>query len=154
VSKYAKAPYQVGDILYVRETWYRDEKRYIYKANYSANAKFYQAGKEVTIKWEPSIHMPKEAARIWLEVTTVKVERLQNITEEQAKAEGGVDNRSFIHSPENEHDLVHTARQDFVRIWDSTVKKSDLDRYGWVADPWVWVIEFERVGKEGEKCQK
>lgn len=96
------------------------------------------------IRWHPSIHMPKEAARIWLKVTDVRVERLQEITEDGAKTEGAMDNRGFIHSPENEYDRIHTAREHFLEIWDSTIKKSDLDRYCWDANPWVWVIEFER----------
>lgn len=91
--------------------------------------------------------MPKEAARIWLKVTDVRVERLQEITEDGAKAEGAIDNRGFIHSPENEYDSIHTAREHFIEIWNSTIKKSDFDRYGWDANPWVWVIEFERCEK-------
>ena len=91
--------------------------------------------------------MPKEAARIWLKVTDVRVERLQSITEDGAKAEGAIDNRGFIHSPENEYDRIHTAREHFIKIWNSTIKKSDIDRYGWDASPWVWVIEFERCEK-------
>lgn len=135
-----KAPYQPGDILYVRETfvqaarhifWYRADN-----AEYTKN-----------ILWKPSIHMPKEAARIWLKVTDVRVERLQEITEDGAKAEGAIDNRGFIHSPENEYDSIHTAREHFIEIWNSTIKKSDFDRYGWDANPWVWVIEFERCEK-------
>ena len=97
--------------------------------------------------WHPSIHMPKEAARIWLKVKDVRVERFQEITEEQAKAEGAIDNRGFIHSPDNEYNSIHTAKEHFKQIWNSTIKKSDLDRYGWDASPWVWVIEFERCEK-------
>ena len=91
--------------------------------------------------------MPKEAARIWLKVTDVRVERLQDVTEDGAKAEGAIDNRGFIHSPENEYDSIHTTREHFAEIWNSTIKKSDLERYGWDASPWVWVIEFERCEK-------
>ena len=76
----------------------------------------------------PSIHMPKEAARIWLKVTDVRVERSQEITEEQAKG-------------------PCTARGQFENLWNSTIKKSDFDLYGWDANPWVWVIEFERCEK-------
>ena len=97
--------------------------------------------------WHPSIHMPKEAARIWLKVTDVRVERLQDVTEDGAKAEGAIDNRWFIHSPENEYDRIHTARDHFIKIWNSTIKKSDIDRYGWDANPYVWVISFERCEK-------
>lgn len=135
-------PYQPGDILYVRESYSELSFGYVYKAD----------GENIdhlgnVIKWHPSIHMPKEAARIWLKVTDVRVERLQEITEEGAKKEGAIDNRGFIHSPDNEYDSVHTAREHFAKIWDSTIKKSDLDRYGWDASPWVWVIEFERCEK-------
>lgn len=74
-------------------------------------------------RWYPSIHMPKEAARIFLRVKDVRVERLQNITEEQAAKEGCINNIGFIHSPDNEYDRIHTAREHFITIWDSTVPK-------------------------------
>lgn len=135
--------YQPGDILYVRETWKKAPNGYYYYEDWQRNDIA-----DVT-KWKPSIHMPKEAARILLKVTDVRVERLQEITEEGAKKEGAIDNRGFIHSPDNEYDSVHTAREHFAEIWDSTIKKSDIDRYGWDANPWVWVIEFERC-KEPE----
>ncbi len=134
-------PICTGDILYVRETWKKAPNGYYYYEDWQRNDIA-----DVT-KWKPSIHMPKEAARIWLKVTDVRVERLHEITEDGAKAEGAIDNRGFIHSPENEYDRIHTAREHFIRIWNSTIKKSDLDRYGWDANPWVWVIEFERCEK-------
>ena len=82
--------------------------------------------------------MPKEAARIWLKVTDVRVERLQEITEEQAKLEGC--NSGMLTGP-------CTARGQFENLWNNTIKKSDLDLYGWDANPWVWGIEFERREK-------
>lgn len=133
--QYVKPPYQPEDILYVRETWHRYtkqvgkgegchlEEHYGYKASI-ANSE------DAEEPWKPSIHMPKEAARIWLKVTNVRVERLQDITEDGAEAEGAIDNRGFIHSPENEYDRIYTAREHFIGIWDRTIKKSDLDRYG------------------------
>ena len=134
-----------GDILYVRETWSEWTGGYLYKAWHGP---FPQPGQCSAMKWHPSLHMPKEAARIWLKVTDVRVERLQDIDEEQAEKEGGINNIGFIHSPENEYENLHTAREDFKEnIWNSTIKKSDLYRYGWDAHPWVWVIEFERCGK-------
>ena len=158
--QYVKSQYQPGDILYVRETWERFECRNCEgdeRGNCSKEPKksvldktcgcyMYRATDEISgdAKWHPSIHMPKEAARIWLKVTNVRVERLQDITEDGAKAEGAIDNRGFIHSPENEYDRIYTAREHFIEIWDRTIKKSDLDIYGWDANPWVWVIEFER----------
>lgn len=136
-----KAPYQPGDILYVRETFIQAAAHIFW---YKANDKPWMSK---GLRWKPSIHMPKEAARIWLKVTDVRVERLQEITEEGAKKEGAIDNRGFIHSPDDEYDSLHTAREHFAKIWDSTIKKSDLDRYGWNANPWVWVIGFERCEK-------
>ena len=155
-----------GDILYVRETWEHfeccccegDEHGNCYREpqqsalNKSCGCYMYRATDEIygDAMWHPSIRMPKEAARIWLKVTDVRVERLQDITEEGAKKEGAIDNRGFIHSPNNEYDNVHTAREHFVKIWNNTIKKSNLDRYGWDASPWVWVIEFERCEKPEE----
>lgn len=152
-----------GDILYVRETWEHfdccccegDEHGNCYQEpqqnvlNKSYGCYMYRATDEIygDARWHPSIHMPKEAARIWLKVTDVRVERLQSITEDGAKAEGAIDNRGFIHSPENEYDRIHTAREHFIEIWSSTIKKSDIDRYGWDANPYVWVISFERCEK-------
>ena len=94
-------------------------------------------------KLRPSIHMPKEAARIWLKVTDVRVERLQEITEEQIGREGVEVEYPHVLNGEEK-------RYAFSTLWNSTVKKSDLDRYGWNANPWVWVIEFERCEKPEE----
>ena len=135
-----KAPYEPGDILYVRETWYKDPSRYMYRVDYSNTERFYKGGKEVSIKWHPSIHMPKEAARIWLKVTNVRVERLRDITLEQIGREGVEVEYPHVLNGEEK-------RYAFSTLWNSTIKKSDLDRYGWDANPWVWVIEFERCEK-------
>ena len=83
--------------------------------------------------WHPSIHMPKEAARIFLKVTDVRVEHLQEMETEDDKnfiAEGALD------------------KHDFIRIWDSTVKDKDL--CGWYANPYVWVVEFELMRYEND----
>ena len=147
-------PYHTDDVLYVRETWspiYPDKESnevcgYIYKEdsleeydNRYPDGEDYQWG----CKWRPSIHMPKEAARIWLKVTDVRVERLQEITEEQIGREGV--EVEYPHMMNGEE-----KRYAFSTLWNSTVKKSDLDRYGWNANPWVWVIEFERCEKPEE----
>ena len=115
-------------------------------------SKDYEHLTEITFsgKWHPSLHMPKEAARIWLKVTDVRLEKLREVTEEQATKEGAIDNRGFIHSPGNEYDEIHTAREHFEKIWNSTIKKQDLNTYGWDANPWVFVIEFERFEKPTE----
>ena len=168
-EKFFKLPYQPGDIIYVRETWYKGLERYMYRADYSDTAKFYQGGKEIEMKWHPSIRMPKEAARIWLKCTDVRVERLQEITESGAKTEGirgytkdgnlykyAVTDDWWIdyHNKHKElvtgtwwQDMPRTAKDAFSYLWNSTIKKSDLDLYGWNANPWVWTIEYERCEK-------
>ena len=129
-----KAPYEPGDILYVRETWKKAPNGYYYYEDWQKDDIA-----DVT-KWKPSIHMPKEAARIWLNVTDVRVERLQEITSEQICREGVEVEYPHVLNGEEK-------RYAFSRLWDSIIKKSDLDRYGWNASPWVWVIEFERCEK-------
>lgn len=149
-----KAPYQPGDILYVRETWCDDRQfthdstpgRYFYKASESGN-----------FKWKPSIHMPKEASRIWLKVTDVRVERLQSITVEGAIREGA-EGEKCHHTNAGAFgctDCLNTGwieppQVEFMQIWNSTIKKSDIDRYGWDANPYVWIIEFEQCEKPEE----
>lgn len=144
--------YKPGDILYVRETWERfecwncdgDERGNCQKEpkksvlDKTFGCYMYRATDEISgdAKWKPSIHMPKEAARIWLKVTNVRVERLQDMTDDDAEAEGCFDYTS--------------TALGFPDVWDSTIKKSDLDSYGWNANPWVWVIEFERCEKPKE----
>lgn len=133
-EKFFKLPCEPGDILYVRETWKKAPNGYYYYEDWQRNDIA-----DVT-KWKPSIHMPKEAARIWLKVTDVRVERLQEITSEQIYREGVEVEYPHVLNGEEK-------RYAFSRLWDSTIKKSDLDRYGWNASPWVWVIEFERCEK-------
>ena len=131
-EKFFKLPCEPGDILYVRETWKKAPNGYYYYEDWQRNDIA-----DIT-KWKPSIHMPKEAARIWLKVMNVRVERLQEITEVQAQAEGC--NSGLLTG-------ACTARGQFEDLWNSTVKKSDIDRYGWDANPYVWVISFERCEK-------
>ena len=143
-EKFFRLPYQQGDILYVRETWCKgswmnEKERYYYKAD----------DNDFHCVWHPSIHMPKEAARIWLKVKDVRAERLQELTEDGAKAE--VENRKNGKNVGWEEKMRRTAIERFTEIWDSTIKKSDIDRYSWQANPWVWVIEFERCEKPKEE---
>ena len=129
---YADSLCRPGDILYVRETWYPNVWRFMYKADYSEKEKFFMNGIEVTIPWRPSIHMPREAARIFLRATDVRVEQLQDIDDDGVVAEG-----LNIGDP-------------FDELWDSTIKPADRALYGWTANPWVWVIAFERCEKPEE----
>ena len=132
----SKSPYQPGDILYVRETWTRSMAgTYLYKATDTPI---------ILDRWRPSIHMPKEAARLFLRVTDVLVERLQDITSGQIDAEGC---KEWAYSAKT-GELLPSGPSFFRIQWDTTIKPADLPLYGWDANPWVWVIEFERVSKE------
>ena len=140
--------YQPGDILYVRETWAisrrillnvdpdsgarhwsswseNNPKRYLYRAGYTL------MDDPGPVRWHPSIHMPKEAARIFLKVTNVRAERIRSITEKDAIAEG---------CPIDVCDLC-TATDWFCLTWNDIADEST----NWNANPWVWVYEFERI---------
>ena len=125
-----KPPYHPGDILWVRETW----------AKSMAGTFMYRADDKAIMveRWHPSIHMPREAARIFLRVTGVRVERLQEMTLKDAAMEG--------------MDLRGPMFTKFVEVWNSTVPKhpNKFKRYPyyWEDNPWVWVIEFERISRE------
>lgn len=139
-----KAPYQLEDILYVRETWSEWTDGYVYKAWTSP---FPQPGRysDEMMKWHPSIHMPKAAARIWLKVTDVRVERLQVIDGQGVLKEGL---NSLVHPKADYFDI--NQREMFENLWNSTIKKSDQNIYGWEANPWVWVIVFEKCENPGK----
>lgn len=164
------APFKKGDILYVRETWcwcpcwdcgmdteehkccyegankfYNQEKKewgcYGYRASFEDNE--YPS----VDTWHPSIHMPKEAARIFLKVKDVRVERLQECGKGwclDIEKEGVVTPQKpmLYVSDDRYHDAL---REEFQKLWNSTIKKGDMDTYGWDSNPYVWVIEFERI---------
>lgn len=165
IRKLCKPPCQPGDIIYVRETWeflpciecmnqledetcmegktstiYKDkdaesEGCFIYRADHPHPER---------VNWRPSIHMPKEAARIWLKVTGVRVERLNDMTLDDFLKEGVVIRPEAFNDPDNAY---WQAKDIFTGIWDSTLRETDLKRYGWEVNPWVWEIEFERCRK-------
>ncbi len=95
--------------------------------------------------WKPSIHMPKEAARIFLRVTEVRAERLQDISDDGAIREGAKK------LPCEEWVEKRTEREAFAELWDSTIKPKERSLYSWEANPWVWVIEFEQCEKPKEE---
>ena len=148
-----KAPYQSGDILYVRETFIQAAAHiFWYKAD---NNSWISEG----LHWKPSIHMPKEAARIWLKVTDVRVKRLQEMKPVDVIKEGaypdcwdclntyGESGSQCCYGTEEECSRCDEMMMEWEKLWTTTIKKSDLDCYGWNANPWVWVIEFERCKK-------
>lgn len=138
-SPVVEPPVEPGDILWVRETWAKDVGRYMYRANYSDTEKFYMNGREIRMTWRPSIHMPKDAARIFLKVKSVRAGKLQDYFDAScAHAEGIIIDRP--HS-------CQEAVDEFIKLWNSTIKPADLPLYGWDANPWVWVIGFDRMEK-------
>ena len=157
--QYVKPPYRYapGDILYVRETWKKAPKGYYYYEDWQRNDIA-----DVT-KWKPSIHMPKEAARIWLNVTDVRVEWLQEMKPVDVIKEGaypdcwdclntyGESGSQCCYGTEEQCSQCDEVMMEWEKLWNSTIKKSDIDRYGWDANPWVWVIEFERCKKPKEE---
>ena len=158
-----QAPYKTGDILYVRETWQKAGLVDDFDQVVDGTEKYYYAaGPEKPyfdfwvdpetgehkdrMPWRPSIHMPKEAARIWLKVTNVRVERLQDITGQGVLKEGL---NSHVHPKAFYFDM--NQLEMFENLWNSTINKSDFERYGWDANPYVWVVEFERCEKPGKE---
>lgn len=133
------ARYDRGDILWVRETWGMASDLLggvpgpVYCADYTDGD--LRTLREKHYRWRPSIHMPREAARIFLKVTSVRVERLQDINLDPP----GPDNQVI---KEGLHYLC-----DFIAVWEMTIKPTDRPLYGWDANPWVWVIEFEQCEK-------
>ncbi len=145
-------PYgQPGDRLWVRETTciapkffappdqscvpdYDGDLRYV---SYKADGHCEYAMREYKLKWTPSIHMPRWASRITLEIVSVRVERLQDITEECAKAEGCDNSNSEAAITVGWYERPRSA---FIRLWES-INGAD----SWLSNPWVWVVEFKRV---------
>lgn len=149
LSPAIKCPYgQPGDILWVRETWQqRSEKaqlmgfdKYIHKAGW----KYCTDG-----GWKPSIHMPKEACRLFLRMKSARVERLQDMSEKDARAEGVKKTYSeasqmiFYKDYLNPDCEWRSPIYSFQSLWESINGAES-----WDANPWVWVVEFERVNKE------
>lgn len=152
IITYIKCPYQIGQKLYVKETWGEvnlagpDEYFKRNKILYKAKKNIYKP-----IKWKSPLFMPKKYARLWLEVIDIKIERLQDISEDDAIKEGvGFGFQMNAGYPDYQHieNGICTLTQDtaeisFATLWDSIHKKNP--EYLWNKNPWVWVIEFKRI---------
>lgn len=140
--KTVKAPCSIGDVLWVRETWDKapESKSNLFKLVYYYRADGDMRPRSWRGNWNPSIHMPKEAARIFLKVKSVKPKRLQSMTDKDAECEGA----GCFYPGTN---MVVNEQMNFINIWNDTIKPAERDKYGWNANPWVWVIEFERCEK-------
>ncbi len=205
---FCKPPCEVADILYVRESVFQGAGHYLDISGETVSVlthdfEYYADGLHEKDHWKdkyertwmhrrPSIHMPKEAARIFLKVKDIRVEQLQDITEEQAKAEGicrlydnmskeeyeiwakkigkleAQEECSFMNylwhgnfgscgcgnklsdAWEYQYSGYDNAVGSFSSLWNTTVDLKDWEKYGWDANPYVWVIEFERCEKPEE----
>lgn len=143
IVKPVKPPCRPGDILWVRETWtpFCINKKTCRNALLGHSDFCYKASPDCVdemdlgCKWHPSIHMPKEAARLFLRVKDVRVERLRNMSYSDLANEG------------------FGSWERFISLWDSTIKPEDCYMYDWNANPWVWVIEFEQCQKPEGWCE-
>lgn len=121
-----KPRYKPGDILYVREAWSSwsptegTVPRLYYRADGNA---------PLGIKWRPSIHMPRAAARIFIRVKDLCVQKLREMTFGDVIQEG------------------FSSFADFFDLWDTTIPKNEIEQYGYSANPWIWVYQFERISK-------
>ncbi|MBO5610595.1 MAG: ASCH domain-containing protein [Eubacterium sp.] len=162
-DRYVNPPYQVGDVLYVRETYaqididvdnmYFENSGELYRGMYIYKADGVDLS-DIGGRWHPSIHMPKEAARIFLRVTDVRVEQLQDITIEEVHKEGIDIHTDVVTDGETLNSHHDFSMEKFETLWDSIIQKNDLEQYGWNANPWVWVIEFEKIEKPEVKDGK
>ena len=142
------SPYgMTGDLILVRETWLKWDRHIQFRAS-TLN------GEELA-KWKPSIHMPKTSARIWLMVEEIKVERLQDISEEDAIAEGCSEYGPFGEYRGSIHPNGGTMRyrafsepsRAFQDLWESINGEES-----WKSNPWVWVVKYRIISKTGKPC--
>ncbi|WHL17675.1 hypothetical protein [Stenotrophomonas acidaminiphila] len=111
--------------------------RYAYGAESPPGSASDEARKDFGLKWRPSIHMPREACRLVLEITGVRVERLQAISDSDALAEG-IEELNGRYSHNGGSCKCRTPASSFHELWTSTGGD-------WDSNPWVWVIEFKRI---------
>lgn len=152
-------PYgKVGDVIWVRETWSHlikwslmrgEEKGYAYKAT-DEDVESLDGG-----KWKPSIHMPKAAARIWLQITNIRVERLRDISTEDVEKEGVMFHFSDARNEKRYRDYdweyngdnyvtTANAQQSYFSLWNE-INGRDSHK----ANPWVWVVSFKVLSTTG-----
>ena len=145
--------YQVNDILWVRETWHPKRHSFPIGEHFEYKATAAEYGQPTDEPWKPSIFMPKEAARIFLKVTYVRVERLNDMSYEDAFAEGIPEDKSehlkwnrlypdYLKRRPGVLSACLTPKSSYRSLWDSINGEGSFDK-----NPWVWVYEFERIEK-------
>ncbi|MFY3300201.1 hypothetical protein ACOTEY_00450 [Achromobacter xylosoxidans] len=149
-------PYgQPGDRLWVRETWAQNwdqlsdtrmDRSYVYRADGEARA----LDNGVELPWRPSIHMPRSACRLMLEVTGVRVERLNDISDSDCWAEGieecdgALDEVEICHLAKAMGRTFEDPQPSYAALWEQINGPGS-----WHANPWVWVVEFRRIEDGG-----
>lgn len=141
-----RSPVCPGDVIWARETWFQENKTIppVFLANGQdllGNEWIDEALK--AIRWKPNIHMPRRFARIFLRVTQVSLMRVQDISEEEAQAEGVSSSVKQI-VKFGRGMRITTARQKFTALWDTLYAARGL---GWDANPWVWAADFRLISK-------
>lgn len=156
-----KAPYEEGDSLYVRESCFKDVNRYLYRANYIPGEVFYRNGREVTIPWESPLVMPKEAARLFLQVTKVDVRSIQAITNDKAVKRGinpyqnkdtFIANWNKIHGKPQLVTNKDGGQHYISHPWEGIQEERTYNGKPWLVqgDPWMWIIYIERIFNKTE----
>ena len=146
VSLTERCKFKPGDVLYVRETWAGlNENEYLYQAD-DPDVNVWKIWRNKGVgavydRWMSPVTMPREAARLFLRVTDVRVERVQDIAEKDAESEGFRTECGPLSS------CPTCNVSEFHKEWDSRNAKRG---YGWDSNPWVWIIEFKRVEKGAE----
>lgn len=140
-----QCPYgEIGDRLWIREAWAHivvgNQIDYLYRADHHKGLE----KRDGDQKWKPSIHMPRVACRLMLEITGVRVERLNEISEQDAKSEGIEPVRNiwklYGERQPGTAEATGQPRKSFMSLWESINGPAS-----WAANPWVWVVKFKRI---------
>lgn len=146
---FVKSPYgKPGDLLWVKENWSRIEGRVYFQADADIDEILEEYGLE-KIRWRPSIHLFKDFSRIWAMVEEIRVERVQDISEEDAIAEGilfgaGIDYKGWHYDYESNLYNLSNSKSSFKTLW-----RSINGEESWISNPWVWVVKYRILSKAG-----
>lgn len=171
INLYVKSRYgKPGDLLWVREMFAPTDAEYlhketknqcVYRADFIETETIKEILTDMNWKWKPSIHMPKNLARIWSEVEEIRIERLQDISEEDAKAEGvklhkrGVHYLDYIAKKQHTTQFYYcfkSAIRSFRSLWNLINKHTDMSKPNieWRENPWIWVIKYKILSTTGK----
>lgn len=127
------SPYCIGEVVYVKETWAKYGSEYLYRAGPVSGEDSH--GMAYQLKWKPATQMPRNAARLFLEITDIKLQHIQDITIDEITHEG-----IWIHGSLFPKDTC-------AERWDGSMSEKKRSKYGWNMNPWVWAFTFRRCEK-------